>query len=60
MKNTEEIKNNYELCQDIKQTLEKFSRYNNIYRSLLYDYNLFCKKDNEDKKDIKNIYKKDI
>jgi hypothetical protein len=40
-------KNNSELCQDIKQNLEKFSRYNNIYRALLYDYNLFCKKDND-------------
>jgi len=44
MENTE---NNSELCQDIKHNLDKFSRYNNIYRSLLYDYNLFCKKDND-------------
>jgi hypothetical protein len=33
-----------ELCKDLIKNMEKFSRYNNIHRSLLYDYNLFCKK----------------
>ena len=56
MENTE---NNSELCQDIKHNLDKFSRYNNIYRSLLYDYNLFCKKDDY-KYDYNYDYKKDI
>ena len=32
-----------EMCKELKKNLEKFSEHNNIYRSLLYDYNLFCR-----------------
>ncbi len=32
-----------ELCKDLIKNMEKFSKNNNIYRSLQYDYNLFCK-----------------
>ncbi len=35
---------NKNLCDELKKNLEKFSKYNNIYRSLLYDYKLFCEK----------------
>lgn len=41
-----EIENVKEMCDEIKIQLKKFSKNNNIYRALLYDYNLFCK-DNE-------------
>lgn len=32
-----------ELCKELKKNMKKFSQNNNIYRSLLYDYHLFCK-----------------
>ena len=33
-----------ELCDELKENLKKFGKYNNIYRSILYDYSVFCKK----------------
>ena len=41
------------MCKDIKKYLEKIIKYNNIYRSLLYDYNLFCKTIENKTDDIK-------
>lgn len=43
------FKENYnekEMCKELEKNLKKFSETNNIYRSLLYDYNLFCKDKN--------------
>jgi hypothetical protein len=34
---------NKEHCKELKKNLKKFSENNNIHRSLLYEYNLFCK-----------------
>ena len=42
-KEIEEEKISTKMCQDLENEMKKFSKTNNIYRSLLYDYNLFCR-----------------
>lgn len=34
---------NKQLCKELKDKMKKISEDNNIYRSLLYDYHIFCK-----------------
>lgn len=34
---------NKQLCKELKDKMKKFSEDNNIYRTLLYDYHIFCK-----------------
>lgn len=31
------------MCKDLKRKMSKFDKNSSIYRSLLYDYDLFCK-----------------
>ena len=40
-----------EFCKKLKEEMKKFSKDNNIYRSLLYDYHIFC----EDKTSSRNF-----
>jgi hypothetical protein len=32
-----------EMCKELEKNIKKYSKYNNIHKSLLYDYHLFCR-----------------
>lgn len=32
-----------EMCKELEKNIKKYSKHNNIHKSLLYDYHLFCK-----------------